>query len=464
MMSNASTKDTHDHKGEPDKILRHTTGTCPECVERVPARVLQAEGKVMLEKRCPEHGDQRVMLSRHPRYFSELMEFFHAVMPESLPQRDYILRLTARCNMKCPICLASSDQYDEQDLTLDQLRQFMASKNSRLKLDLMGTEPTLRGDLAQIIAMAQKKGHITALHTNGINIADPAKLRPLVQAGLDEVHLQFDGFEDQHDMVLRGQPMARTRQKVLGTLKELGVATDLVVTILRGLNEDQMEKVLDYAAGEPFIKEVFYLGCRILGRATDQFADQSVAPDELIDDLEQRTNGRINREDIRIFQKIYFSLLACFRVRKCLYIHHYIVLRTKDGYRPVSDYIDLAYLEPHLDRMPELLKRSRAAALSYLGFHGVVAVLRKKGYPLLADGLLLNLMLLLGFDLSQIRRKLILIGFITACDPWIHDQEVSGNCGKGELSNDEGLHESGADANVARERTHRRLDSEAGEE
>ena len=444
-----------------EKILRRTTGTCPVCVERVPARVLVADGKVLLEKRCPEHGDQRVMLSRHPRYFAELMEYFHAVMPESLPQRDYILRLTARCNMKCPICLASSDQYDEADLTLDQLRQFMASKNKRMKLDLMGTEPTLRDDLAEIIAMAKKKGHITALHTNGINITDVEKLRPLVEAGLDEVHLQFDGFENEHDMVLRGQPMESTRKKVLLALEELGVATDLVVTILRGLNEDQMEKVLDLAAGEPFIKEVFYLGCRILGRATDQFADQSVAPAELIDDLEERTNGRINREDIRIFQKIYFSLLACFRVRKCLYIHHYIVLRTKDGgYRPVSDYIDLPYLEPHLDRMPKLLSRSRTAALSYLAYHGLRAVLRKKGYPLLADGLILNLMLLLGFDLSQIRRKLILIGFITACDPWIHDQEVSDNCGKGELSNDEGLHESGADANVAREFTHRRLDQQ----
>ncbi len=445
-----------------ERVLRDSTGTCPTCVKRVPARVLVADGEVLLEKNCPEHGAKRVLLSKHPRYYAELMEFFHAVMPESLPQRDYILRLTNRCNMQCPICLASSDEYDESDLTLDQLRMFMAEKGKRMKLDLMGTEPTLRPDLDQIIALAKREGHITALHTNGINIADPERLRPLVEAGLDEVHLQFDGFEDEHDMVLRGQPMAATRQKVLASLKQFGVATDLVVTILRGLNEDQMEKVLDYAAGEPFIKEVFYLGCRILGRATEQFADQSVAPDELIDDLEERTKGAINREDIRIFQKIYFSLLAAFKVRKCLYIHHYIVLRTDDGWRPVSDFIDLPYLEPHLDRMPALLKKSRAAALSYLGFHGVRAVMRKKGYPLLADGLILNLMLMLGFDLSQIRRKLILIGFITACDPWMHDQEISDNCGKGELSNDEGLQESGADANVAREHTHRRLDSSAG--
>jgi hypothetical protein len=33
---------------------------------------------------------------------------------------------------------------------------------------------------------------------------------------------------------------------------------------------------------------------------------------------------------------------------------------------------------------------------------------------------------------------------------------VASNCGKGELARDIGLHEAGSDANVARERLHRR--------
>ena len=439
-------------------VLRQTRGTCPVCVEVVDARVIVDQGKVLLEKDCPEHGRNRALLSRHPNYFRELMEYFHELLPEPMPQRDFILRLTARCNMRCPICLASSDQYEETDLTLEEVERFVDSRKRRLKLDLMGAEPTLNKDLERIIRMAKKKGHITALHTNGINIASEQQLRQYVDAGLDEVHLQFDGFADDHDDVLRGQRMSQTRRRVLSALERCGVATDLVVTILRGLNEEQMGRVLDFAVDNAYIKEVFYLGCRILGRAIDDFAGQAVAPDELIDELEQQTNGRINRHHIKIFQKLYFSMLALFRVRKCLYIHHYLVLRDKGGYRPVSDFIDLDYLEPRLDRLPSLIKRSRSAALSYLVFHGTAAVLRKRGFPLLLEGTILNLMLMMGFDLSRLKRRTILLGFITACDPWIHDEEISAFCGKGEVSNDVGVQESGADANVARERRHLEID------
>jgi len=106
------------------------------------------------------------------------------------------------------------------------------------------------------------------------------------------------------------------------------------------------------------------------------------------------------------------------------------------------------------------LFRSRGTA--YLGFSSVVAILRKRGLPLLVDGAVLSLMLLLGFDLSRLKRRVILIGFITACDPWIHDQQIAANCGKGEVATDIGVHDAGADANVARERLHLRLDRTGG--
>ncbi len=440
----------------PDGVtLRTTRGTCPVCVELVDARVVEADGQVLLEKSCPRHGRHRALLSRAPRYFEELLEFYHDVLPASLPQRDFILRLTARCNMRCPICLASADDYQEEDLPLAELERFLVSRGRRLKLDLMGAEPTLRRDLEDILRLARRGGHITALHTNGIEIQDPERLGRLVAAGLDEVHLQLDGFSDEHDLVLRGRPMRAVRERVLASLERHGVATDLVVTVLRGLNESQMEPVLAYAAAHPFVKEVFYLGCRPLGRATEEFKDGCVAPDELVDDLERETGGRVRRDDVRVFQKLYFCLLAAFRVRKCLYIHHYLVVRSAGGYRPVAELVDLAYLEPHLERFRRLLRRSRALAAPYLLFHAAVAVLRRRGWPLLVDGALLSLMLLLGFDLSRIKRRVILIGFITACDPWIHDVEVAANCGKGEVAGDVGTHEAGADANVARERLHR---------
>jgi len=444
-----------------ERVLRHTRGTCPICIREVPARVVVRQGEVRLVKRCPEHGEQSALLSRRPDYYEELHDYYFDLHPGELPQRDYILRLTARCNMSCPICLASSDQYPEQDLPRETIRELWRGRR-RVKLDLMGAEPTLRHDLVDLVREATAAGHITALHTNGILIADEQRLRSLVDAGLSEVHLQYDGLDDSSNEVLRGRPMAAVRRRVLATLEKLDVATDLVVTLMRGVNEDQMAPALDYAAAHRFVKEVFFLGMRRLGRASERFATEALSPDEVIDALEEQTGGRITRDQVRVFNKLYFALLAMFRLRKCFYIHHYMVARDgRGGWRPVSDLIDLPYLDPHLDRFRRLWHRSRAVASAYLTAQVGVAVARKGGLALITDCAVLPLLLRLGFDLSRIQRRLVLLGFITACDPWIHDTRVALMCGKGELASDIGRHESGADANVARERLHLELDSEA---
>ena len=439
--------------------IKKTRGTCPVCIEMVDARVIEKDGSVFIEKNCPEHGINRGLLSNSPDYYRPLIDFFFKVIPNSHKQRDYILRLTAKCNMECPICLASANDYNEEDLSLESLKTFLAGRK-RVKLDLMGAEPTVRDDLEQIIRWANENGHITALHTNGILIGNSEYLGKLVLAGLKEVHLQFDTFDKEHDMIIRGRSMEKEKEKALQSLKKYSMPTDLVVTVLRNLNEEQMVKILDFAAKENFVKEVFYLGCRRLGRATDDFADNAYAPDELIDILEKETGGKISRNSIRIFQKLYFSLLAIFKIRKCFYIHHYMVLRENHRWQPIDKFIDLPYLEPKLDRFAGFFKKSKILSTLYLGTWVIAAILKKGGFSLLSEGFTLTLMLILGFDLSKVKRKSVLLGFITACDPWIYDQDVSANCGKGEISNDQGFNESGADANVGRERTHRSIDSQ----
>lgn len=439
------------------EILKKTRGTCPVCVELVDAQVIADNGVVYIEKDCPVHGKNRGLLSRAPEYYKELMTAYFELLSNSFPQRDYILRLTARCNMSCPICLASANDYEEKDLSFDDLKKFLHGKK-KVKLDLMGAEPTLREDLEEIIRYASDQGHITALHTNGIRIGDQEYLQKLASAGLDEVHLQLDGFSDNHDMVIRGEPMGEKKMRALASLEKLDISTDLVVTVLQDLNEGQMPVVLDWATDHPFVKEVFYLGCRRLGRATEKFAGQSLAPDELIDILANQTDGRINRNDIRIFQKLYFALLVLFKVRKCFYIHHYMVLRSKDGWIPISELMDLQALEPKLDRFRKIVSRSRLLGGAYLGWNVFMSILKKGGYSLLGESLVLTFMLMFGFDLSKVRRKSLLLGFITACDPWIYDDQVAANCGKGEVSNDQGIQESGADANVGREKDHRQID------
>ena len=146
-------------------LIRRTQGTCPECLHMVPAEVREAEGAIWLCKRCPRDGDTRTFLSAHPAYYRDLHRFYFDVMRHSHPQRDYILRLTERCNLECPICLAGANQEILEDYSLAEVRRLVRGMRGR-KFDLMGCEPTVMPDLPDIIPVIKESGNIAALHSN----------------------------------------------------------------------------------------------------------------------------------------------------------------------------------------------------------------------------------------------------------------------------------------------------------
>lgn len=60
-----------------------------------------------------------------------------------------------------------------------------------------GGEPTLRDDLAELIAHGEQLGQVTGLLTNGKRLADQQYLHELDQAGLDHILLVYDPADDQ---------------------------------------------------------------------------------------------------------------------------------------------------------------------------------------------------------------------------------------------------------------------------
>jgi hypothetical protein len=432
--------------------IRTTHAICPACMKCVPAQVREEEGEIRLVKECPVHGISRVFLSSHPDYHRDLDRFYFSVMRRSHPQRDYILRLTERCNLECPICLAGANQDVLADFSLDDVRR-LTRRYRRTKFDLMGCEPTLMDSLPDIIREIAASGNISALHSNGLALEDPAYVARLKAAGLDEVHLQFDGFDDEAYRTIRGRHLLEGKRKAFANLAEHRIPVDLVMTILAGVNEKEILPVLEFGLRHPNVKEVFFLGCRMLGRAAGGFEARQLLPDQVIDLLERATAGRIHRDDVRRFQKLYFALLAVFGVRKCLYIQHYLLLRNRDGsYRTLSECIDLKRLEPALERFRQRMDhgRRRTAAAGLL-WDGLPVLLAPRALPLMSEFGALLLLMALGFNLRRVRRRSVLLGYITACDPLIYDTAVAENCGKGEVSRDLGIQESGALANVLRE-------------
>lgn len=432
------------------RVIRETRSVCPECFKDIPARVIVDRGKVYLRKECPDHGPFELLVSGHPRYYGDLDKLYFSIMDPDIRQRDFIVHLTDKCNLSCPICLAGANKGAAGEYPAEALREFLKKRRNN-KIGLMGAEPTMREDLADIIRIVRRSGNIASLHTNGIKLADPEYCRELVKAGLNEVHLQFDGLDDGVYRNLRGSDLLYLKNKALLNLESLGVASDLVVTVVRGVNDLRLHEMLDLAARTGCVREVFFLGCRYLGNARGLPVENCVMPDELIDMLESLTRGFIKRSGVYNFQLLYFCLLSIFSVRKCFYIQHYMLVRTPNGCRPVEEYLNLAAAAGIVERYARLRSKNRLwASVSTLAL--LCAKLFKPSSLVLIPGLMSYVLpFIAGFNLGFLSRKIILVGFISACDAYSYDSRVAANCGKGAVSTRGGVDECGARDNIARD-------------
>jgi radical SAM protein with 4Fe4S-binding SPASM domain len=114
------------------------------------------------------------------------------------------LALTYRCNNDCAHCYnARSRDYPElstQDWKkiLDKLWEIGIPH-----VVFTGGEPTLREDLAELVAHAEHNGQITGLNTNGRRLSDKNFVDKLVDAGLDHVQVTFEShLPEIHDAMV----------------------------------------------------------------------------------------------------------------------------------------------------------------------------------------------------------------------------------------------------------------------
>jgi len=183
------------------------------------------------------------------------------VMPFSArPSAPYRLdlALTYRCNNDCAHC------YNVEHPSLTAARSFdgageLTTANWKRMLDkawdlgiphiiFTGGEPTLRDDLPELVAHAEKNGQITGLNTNARRLSDPGYVEKLVAAGLDHVQITVESHDaDVHDR------MVGARGAFPQTIKGLknALASPLYVmtntTMLR-TNADTIPVTLDFLA------------------------------------------------------------------------------------------------------------------------------------------------------------------------------------------------------------------------
>src|SRR5512143_646212 len=117
------------------------------------------------------------------------------------------LALTYRCNNNCAHCYNARPR-QHPELSTGQWKHIL----DRLweigipHIVFTGGEPTLRPDLPELIAHAEKNGQITGINTNGRRLKDRDFVQSLVDAGLDHVQITLESNEPAiHDEMVHGK-------------------------------------------------------------------------------------------------------------------------------------------------------------------------------------------------------------------------------------------------------------------
>jgi len=113
------------------------------------------------------------------------------------------LAVTYRCNNKCLHCYTGGSRVT-RELTKKEWFKVI-DKIFELGIPhvvFTGGEPTLRDDLPELIAYAEKVGLICGLVTNGRRLKDKAYFKSLVDAGLDHIQVTLESHDPKiHDKI-----------------------------------------------------------------------------------------------------------------------------------------------------------------------------------------------------------------------------------------------------------------------
>jgi uncharacterized radical SAM superfamily Fe-S cluster-containing enzyme len=272
---------------------------CSTCYRRVDAKIVFQDDRVLMIKRCPEHGYEKVLVADDVDYYRRMREVF--IKPPEMPLHyntpvkygcpydcglctDHeqhsclsLVEICDACNLRCPICYASSGPDRQVFRTIDHIERMLdavvRNEGQPDVVQISGGEPTLHPDFFRVLDLAKARPirHLM-VNTNGIRIAESEEFAARLASYMPdfEVYLQFDSFERDALMDLRGADLRRIREQALERLNRLGVSTTLVVTVKKGVNDHEIGRIIDFALEQPAVRGVTLQPVQVAGR-TDAF-------------------------------------------------------------------------------------------------------------------------------------------------------------------------------------------------
>ena len=246
-----------------------------EHVGEIKATILEREGRILMVKDCHTHGHFEDVVSIDPAFSRHLEEAFpgrdikahrdgelHNHGSSSIQYgRGAVLTidLTNRCNMMCDPCFMDANQIGfVHELDWNDIKQLLDNAVSirprrQLSVQFSGGEPTLSPHFIDAIRYARQVGFkVIQVATNGIEFAKrPELAASAAEAGLRYAYLQFDGIGNGPNSHRGVGNLFDVKLQAIENLFNAGVGIVPVITIVNGVNNEQVGRVIQFALDNP---------------------------------------------------------------------------------------------------------------------------------------------------------------------------------------------------------------------
>jgi hypothetical protein len=271
---------------------RETDSLCPKCVKEVRTEILAGEkdirtlvdgkpgevkamileegGQLKMVKSCVTHGRFEDVMSIDPAFTKRIEKLY--------PGRDYLAPLTSlrdhgsssvkygrgsvltvdltnRCNMMCDPCFMDANQvgyvhelgWEEVQKILDD--SLTIQPRRQMSVQFSGGEPTLSPHFLRAVKYSRDVGYFCVqCATNGIRFAqEPEFAQQAKEAGLRLAYLQFDGVTNEANSHRKVGNLFDVKLRAIENLHAAGIDVVLVVTVVNGINDEQVGPIIDFA-------------------------------------------------------------------------------------------------------------------------------------------------------------------------------------------------------------------------
>jgi uncharacterized radical SAM superfamily Fe-S cluster-containing enzyme len=275
---------------------RETDSLCPRCVKEtreaildgktdlrvlidgkpgeIKAQIVEENGQIVMKKTCEKHGEFVDVLSIDPAFLARIERLY--------PGRDFkapktelrnhgsssvqfgrgsvlTVDLTNRCNMMCDPCFMDANQVGYvHELSWDEIKKILDDSMSiqprrQMSVQFSGGEPTMSPHFLQSIRYARDIGYFAVqAATNGLRFAlEPGFAKEAHDAGLRMAYLQFDGIGNEANSHRKIGNLFDLKLRAIEELSKAEIDVILVVTVVNGVNNDQVGKIINYAIENP---------------------------------------------------------------------------------------------------------------------------------------------------------------------------------------------------------------------